>query len=105
MNFISMPCNYEGETLVVKALNLRAEGYPAEQAYFTAIKSAPELYAELCTGVITEDKGKYTLIVPYSQKVYDRILEVEPFPLDKPKKKREGVLKATSDEVLKYGYE
>lgn len=100
--YISIPCNYAEETLKVKSLGINGKGWPQEEAYFNAIKAVPELYSDLCTAVVTDKE----ILVPYSKKVYDKLLEVEPLPEDKVKaaKKENSLLKATSEEVLKFGY-
>ena len=105
--YMSIPCTYVHEILTISSLDIQGKGWPQEEAYFMALKSAPDLYAELCLGTIKEEKGRLTVVIPYSKKVYERILELEPLPEEKTivKVKRENnILTPTSTETLKYGY-
>lgn len=102
---MSIPCTFENNTLRIKALRIEASGNNPEEALMKAIKSVPELYAELCLGKVEQDRHWFFITVPHSKKLYDRLLEIEPLPQDKPKVKKTGALKeAESDEVIKYGY-
>ena len=103
---MSLPCTYAKDTLTIKCLCLQGFGWPAEEALMNTLKSNPEWYAELCMGVIEVDaKDRYALIVPYSKKIYERLLEIEPLPSDQiMKKPRPDFLMPTNAEVLKYGY-
>lgn len=103
---MSIPCTYDNDTLTISSLNMQGQGWPREEAFFAALKSAPDLYAELCVGSIKEDKGRLVVLTPYSKKLYERILELEPLPEEKiiPKVKKDSLLKPTNEETLKYGY-
>ena len=103
---MQIPCTYDNDTLFIKALNIRGQGWPREEAFFNALKASPELYGELCAGTIHEHKEKLFILVPYSTKLYDRIIELEPLPTaaEQKKLKKNNLLKPTTEEVLKYGY-
>ena len=103
---LSLPCTYENSTLTIRCLRISADGSSAEDALFKAIKNTPELYAELCSGrVVRDNKNRHELIVPHSEKLYNKIVEIEPSPESKKKAARkDGVLKASAEETLKYGY-
>lgn len=102
---IAFPAIYENNTLTIKCLRIESEGLTAEEAYINAAKNTPELYKYLILGTIQESNGKCLISVPFEQKVYDKILEIEPLPVDKPKKKLSSRLTDVSpEEVIKYGY-
>jgi hypothetical protein len=103
---ISLPCTYNNGTLEIKCLNIIGEGKSIDDAFFKAIKNTPELYSDLCMGKTEKDnRNRYAIIIPYSQKVYDRIIEVEPFPSDKIRAKKDSqLIKASAEDLLKYGY-
>ena len=104
---MSLPCLYTEDTLHIKCLGLQGRGWPSEEALLDLLNSNPEFYADLCQGKLEIDhKGRHALIVPYSKKLYDKLLTTEPFPETKERAKvaKDSFLKVTNEEVLRYGY-
>lgn len=103
---MQLPCTYENEVLTIKCLNLSATAWPLEEAFALVVKNTPEFYASLSLGTIHKENGRCFIVVPKSDKLYNKILELEPLPEDQDKKKKQNsLLKDVSpEEVLKFGY-
>jgi hypothetical protein len=102
---IRIPYTYIDDTLNIKCLQLSGTGWPAEEAYKTIIKQCKEFYSVLSKGKLKQE-GKYEFIdLPYNEKLYSRILELEPLPLEaKVKKNSKKIKSASSEEIINYGY-
>lgn len=102
---IRIPYTYIDDVMTIKGLQLSATGWPVEEAYIAITKQCKEFYAVLSKGELKQE-GKYEFIdLPYNEKLYNRILELEPLPLDaKIKKSSSKIKSASSEETLKYGY-
>lgn len=104
--YIQIPASYEDNTLTIKALNLSAPGWPAEEAYLNIAKNSPDLYSGLILGKLVKKDDKHFIVLPYNDKVYSRILELEPLPEDaeKKRKKQSHLLDLSPEDLIKYGY-
>ena len=104
--YMQIPVSYETETLTIKSLGLTGTAWPVEEAYMKAIKDVPELYGPLSLGKIKQENDKYFLVVPKNEKIYSKILEIEPFPeeAEKKRKKQNHLSDVSPEDVVKYGY-
>lgn len=107
---LRIPVTYEQDELIINCLNLKGTGTSIEEAYDSLLQNSPEFYAALKNGEVKSDThtGKMFIYVNYTQKLYDRITDLEPVGKDKePKQKKDnkaGLKQADSEEIIKYGY-
>lgn len=103
--YMRIPATYENETLTIKALGLTHTAYPMEEAYMALAKNTPEHYAALALGTIKEEGRFIGITIPFNEKLYNKILEIEPLPVDKKRIKVDSHLHtASAEEVIKHGY-
>lgn len=103
---LKIPATYEEETLTIKCLQLSASGLTVEDAYKDLIKSSKELYASLKPGKVKLEGEQYYIIVPHDEKVYNKILDLEPLPDEAERRRRQNshLKEASPEDVIKYGY-
>jgi hypothetical protein len=108
--YISIPCTFKDEVLTIKGLKLKANGDTPEKAYLECIKNTPYFTGMKMGKIISfEDfKGRdfMHIEVPFSNTVYEAIVDLEPFPDNSLKKKpmKSFLVEATAEETLKLGY-
>jgi hypothetical protein len=106
--YISIPAKYSNGVLTIKALEFEAEGETPEEALFFGIQNTA-LYSSLSLARFnyTQHHGEdYLLLeVHFSPDLYNKLIDIEPFPDTLIKKRNKSFLvEPTSSETLKYGY-
>lgn len=107
--YISIPCTFDGKTLIIKGLDLQGKGDSPDQALLECIKNT-NLYSPLMLSKFksfTDFRGRdfRALEVPFDSAIMDKINEVEPTPETKKKIKRSNhLIEASPEEIIKLGY-
>lgn len=104
---ISLPCRLVGDTYKVKSLGISLvckDSKEAPKMLATAVEKLLGL-SQITGELLSIKPDQFELILPYFQLIYDKVLELEPLPLDREQKKLKGKIEApTAKEVLDYGY-
>ncbi len=102
---VRIPYTYIDDVMTIKGLQLSGTGWPVEEAYKAITKQCREFHSVLSKGELKQE-GKYEFVdLPYNEKLYNRILELEPMPSEaKVKNNSNKVKSASNEEIIKYGY-
>lgn len=107
--YIAIPAKYSNKTLTIKSLGFKTRGDTPEEALIECISNSA-LYESLILAKFNyiEHRGKQhlQLEVPFNNNIYDKLIEIEPFPeiVIKKKTTKSFLIEPSFEETVKFGY-
>jgi hypothetical protein len=101
---IRLPVVFELNTLTVNCLKLSGIGSTKEEAFQDILSNNPDFYSMLKDGSFDYIGDHLGVIVVKTDKLYDKLLEIEPLPVEVKKPKNKNLKDVSPEDVVKYGY-